>query len=198
MSPYGALPLSLQHESNTMPIKLMTFSAGDKPRAFIRNGKLLVHREGQTNRPCCCPDEPPVDPDPAVPCDQCATDRTPAIVQLVLDGIVTAGCDCNGFFGTINMLQDPDPCNWSLPIGFPCGYNLATATAVGFGGFVTTYTITVANTTNGHKFTLTKNVFGDGNNDCLTHFNNGDWFLETSQMFGDCDMSGISYDVNAF
>jgi len=179
-----------------MAIRLMT-SGG---KLLIRGGKLLVHRDGQTNRPCCCPgddDPPPVDP---VPCSECATGTTPAFVELQIDDMGNGSCDCAGFFGTFVLPQEPGtPCNWNLDVGLPCGYNRVVASALGFGGFVTTYTVEVANLTNGHKIVFSKNVFGDGNNDCMTHWNNGGWFV-TDSMAGDCDPAtpGISYQISAY
>lgn len=163
----------------------------------FKNGHIVFTNDGEEN-PCGCCEDPGPDPDPAVPCDQCDTDRTPAIVQLIVGGIANGSCACGGLNGTFDLPQViGTPCNWILNGSFGCGYDKIVASALGFGGFVTTYTIEVANTTNGRKFSLLKNVFGAGNNDCLTHFNNGGWTL-TDNMSGDCNLSGMTYSVAAF
>jgi len=171
-------------------------------KVLRKNGKVLRRGDGSVVRaaspsPACCCNEAPTEP--AVPCSECATDRTPAVVRLILGGLANGSCGaCGSISGSFDLPQEPGvPCNWNLDVDLPCGYNRVGAAVAGFGGFVTTYTLTVINLTNGRKIVFSKNVFDAGNNDCLTHWNNGGWFVSDS-MAGDCDSSGVTYTISAF
>jgi len=82
---------------------------------LTRNGKLLVHREGQTNRPCCCPDEDP--PDPGIECGCCTGGATftPATMTVVISDVGVGSAGLNSYINnTYTCIQDQpgSPCFW--------------------------------------------------------------------------------------